>query len=113
MDELIRLEREGWNALSDGTAVDYYAALLTDDALFVVPGMVLDRAQTLASWEGVDPWRDYTFRDTRVLPLGDDAALLTYAASATRADGSEYAAQFTSVYVRVDGAWKLTFHQQT
>jgi ketosteroid isomerase-like protein len=54
-EDLIALERRGWDALSNGTGVEFYAGLMTDDALFVVPGMVLGRNATLQSWEGVDP----------------------------------------------------------
>ena len=105
-EELIALERRGWDALSDGTAAEFYGSLMTPDVRFVVPGMVLDRVQTLASWEDTLPWLSYELSDAEVVPLGADGA-------ATRADGSAYRAQFTSIYVRDGAEWKLAFHQQT
>ena len=112
-EELIALERRGWDALSDGTAAEFYGSLMTPDVRFVVPGMVLDRVQTLASWEDTLPWQSYELSDAEVVPLGDDGAVLTYGGAATRADGSAYRAQFTSIYVRDGAEWKLAFHQQT
>jgi ketosteroid isomerase-like protein len=112
-EQLISLERQGWDALCGGSAVDFYGARLTPDAVFVVPGMVLGRDETLASWEGAAPWRTYELTDARVVALGDDAGVLTYAGRATRTDGSSYHARFTSIYVRSDDGWKLAFHQQT
>jgi ketosteroid isomerase-like protein len=111
--ELVALEQRGWKALSNGTAVEFYDELLTEDACVVVPGMILTRAQTLESWQQVPPWVHYELTDERTLPLGDDAAILTYAGTARRSEGEPYSARFTSVYVRQDGRWKLAFHQQT
>ncbi|GIU88937.1 MAG: hypothetical protein KatS3mg010_0036 [Acidimicrobiia bacterium] len=87
---------------------------MAEDALFVVPGTVLDRDGVLASWEGVPPWRDSTISDERLLDVDDaTATLLTDAATATRADGSTDSARFTSLYVHRDGRTRLAFHQQT
>lgn len=112
-DEVLGLERAGWAALSAGTAVRFSADLMTDDALFVVPGTVLDRDEVLAWWEGVPPWRDSTIADERLLDLDATSTLLTYAATATRADGSTSSARFTSRYVHRDDRTRLAFHQQT
>ncbi len=79
----------------------------------VVPGAVLDRQQTLDSWQTVPPWRDYEISDERVVMLRDDVGLVTYRAAARRDRGPVYRAQFTSVYVSRDGDWRLVFHQQT
>ena len=50
--------------------------------------------------------------DERVLPLGDDAAVVAYRATATR-DDVTYTALFNSTYVREAGEWRLAVHQQT
>jgi ketosteroid isomerase-like protein len=118
MTDLIELERKGWEALASGRGAEFYGRVMTDDAIVVVPGMVLDRAQTLASWEGVGPWNEYSLAHERVLPLGADTALVTYEVSASRpGDERPYHAQLTSVYVAVhhsdDEEWRLAFHQQT
>ena len=50
--------------------------------------------------------------DVRVLPLGDDGAVLAYRVDARRGE-QEYDALLTSTYRREDGEWRLTVHQQT
>jgi deazaflavin-dependent oxidoreductase (nitroreductase family) len=108
------MEHEGWNALRAGRARDYYAAALTDDAEFVVSGRLLDREQTLASWEGVPPWRDVELSEEQTLAVTDDVLILTYVARASRGDAMPpYVARFTTVYVRKGSAWRVAFHQQT
>lgn len=118
MIKLIELERQGWEALASGRGAEFYGRVMTEDAIVVVPGMVLDRAQTLASWEGVAPWSQYRFSNERVLPLGTGAFLVTYEINASRpGDEPPYHAQLTSVYVVVAASdaedWRLAFHQQT
>ena len=118
MADVLELERQGWNALVSGRGAEFYGALMTADAVVVVPGMVLDREQTLASWEGVPPWTDYALTNETVVPLGPQARLVTYEVSATRpGDQGPYRARLTSVYVATEGTtseqWRLAFHQQT
>lgn len=115
MTDPVELERRGWEALASGHGAEFYGRVLTEDAIVVVPGMVLDRAQTLASWEGTAPWREYRLAHERVMPLGAGATLVTYEATASRpGDEQPYHAQLTSVYVAGDdGEWRLAFHQQT
>jgi hypothetical protein len=45
---------------------------------------------------------------------GDRAAVVSYKATAKRADGGEpYVVRASSAYVRDGAAWKLAIHQQT
>jgi ketosteroid isomerase-like protein len=115
MTDLPQLEQQGWEALASGQGAEFYGRVMAEDALTVVPGMVLDRRQTLASWEGMSLWSEYRLSGQRVIPLGRDAALITYEVTASRpGDERPYHAQLTSVYVASgDGDWQLAFHQQT
>jgi hypothetical protein len=58
------------------------------------------------------PWSSYELADARVLPVGQDGAVVAYRATASR-DGGEYTALFASTYVRQAGRWRLAVHQQT
>ena len=49
--ELMSLERQGWTALTKGEGRTFYGEMLADEAIVVVPGAVLDKEQTLASWD--------------------------------------------------------------
>ncbi|WP_199516654.1 nuclear transport factor 2 family protein [Nucisporomicrobium flavum] len=112
-DELMSLERAGWAALSRGEGPAFYATMFADDAIVVVPGALLDKSRTLASWDGVTPWQRYDLVERRVTPLGDDAAVVVYEATAARPGEPPYRAIICSTYVRRPEGWRLLVHQQT
>ena len=113
-DALLALEEQGWRTLSGGSGEAFYRRYLTDDALMVFPGgAVLSRDAALRAIASAPPWDWFRLEEARVVPVGDDGAVLAYRATAQRAGQPEYAAWMSSVYVRHAGAWKLAFHQQT
>jgi hypothetical protein len=112
--ELWDLEQAGWEALSGGDPRSHYDTVLSEDAVMVVPNMVLDRAAALGSWQGVPPWEAYELTNRAVLELGPDSVALIYHATAHRAgQHPPYRAVMTSVYVYRGDEWKLALHQQT
>lgn len=113
-EELVGLERRAWEALAtEGAAAPFYEEVLADDVLMLLPGgLVIDDRQAVVDSMVGPPWASYDLRDERVLPLGPDAAVVAYAATATRGD-TTYEALFASTYVRVDGRWRMAVHQQT
>ena len=48
-----------------------------------------------------------------VVRVGEDGALVTYRAVASRAAGAQSDALMTSVYAKRAGSWQLVLHQQT
>ncbi len=111
--ELTELERRGWDSLCSQRGADFYADLMTDDAVMVLaPGFVLDRSGVAASLRHAPPWDDYELSDVRGVEVGDDSRALVYRATARR-DGEEFAAWMTSVYRRVGDRWRLALYQQT
>jgi len=115
-ETLIEIEQAAWDASSSGNG-DWYRDNLTEDALLVFPGLSQPMNRS-ACVETVDAalgsWEWYRMQDVRVVPLADDAAVLTYRAVARRAgEAVDYVASISTVYVRQDGDWKLAFHQQT
>ena len=114
-DEVIGLERSGWQALSAGAdaARAFYAEILDDAVVMLLPGGMLltDREQILDTMSGA-PWSSYELEQPRVLQPAPDAAVVVYGVVAER-DGSSYSALVASLYVRRDARWRLALHQQT
>jgi hypothetical protein len=106
-EDLLSIEHE----LATSTA-DAYRRHLAQDAVVIVPGGVLDRDACIAAIESSPAWDAFEITDARTLPLGPDAAVLTYHWHARRAD-DVYQATLSSVYGRRDGSWRLVLHQQT
>ncbi len=115
-DELIDLEKQGWQALSatGTTAAAFYEDVLAEKVLMLLPGGVVldDRAQIVESMSG-QPWSRHELGGMRVFEPGPDTGVVAYGVVAARENGPEYAALVSSLYVRRDGGWKLAFHQQT
>lgn len=111
---LIRRERELWAALAADrqSARAAFQRLLADEVLMLLPGGLLidDRDEVIASLAA--PWSSYALSDERVLELGPRSAVVVYRATAHR-DGVPYRALFASTWIRVDGGWRLSVHQQT
>lgn len=114
--ELLELERELWDAnlAGDGSV---YADRLRDDAVAVSPWGILDRDAAVAGISANrNPYTAYELTGPIALPLGADAAILTYRAEVHGTnDGGPFThtVYATSAYTREDGRWRSAFHQQT
>lgn len=108
IEALMGIERE--LAEGDGST---YRERLSDDAVVVFPGKVLDKPSTIAAMDSSPAWDDLSFDSRRLRVLDDDAAIITYRFRGKR--GYErYDAVLSSTYVRESGGdWELAFHQQT
>lgn len=109
---LLHEEHEGWRAICEGTGGDYYSREMTNDAVMIVAGAVLDRAATRASFEGSAPWESYELHEPRVIRLGEGAAMLVYRAVAQRGDERSELVMSTT-YLWQDGGWRVAAHQQS
>lgn len=115
LDELLHLERTGWDSLCESTGADFYGALMLPEAVMVLAnGMVMDRNTVVSALAQSPPWRAYEISGVRLVVLDDDSAALVYVGTAYR-DGDEpaFVGAMSSVYHRVDGVWKLALYQQT
>ncbi|HLU95294.1 MAG TPA: nuclear transport factor 2 family protein [Thermobifida alba] len=115
LEELLRLERRGWDSLCAGTGADFYGSLMTDDGVMVLAhGFALDRAAVVASLDDAPPWSGYEISDARLVGTGPGGAALCYTGTAHR-DGaaSVFRALMSSVYVRRKDGWRLALYQQT
>lgn len=113
-NQLLDLERAGWNALCESTGSDFYGTLMLPDAVMVLAnGMVMDRDMVVSSLSQAPPWRTYTITDVRVVRIDDDNAILVYTGTAHRDDAPVFRAAMSSAYHRSDGGWRLALYQQT
>lgn len=115
MDELVELERQGWEALSsEGNAGrEFYASVLREDAVMLFPGgMRLEGREQILQSLGTQPWQTFQLEEPRAISLSRNAATLIYRVKAQRKGSGPYAALISSTYVNEKG-WKLAVHQQT
>ena len=115
-DELIKLEKRGWQALSTGgdAAKAFYDAVLAEDAVMIFPGgmLIKGKARILESMAG-PPWQWFELTDPQVFALSDDTYAVAYKVSAQRAGGEVYHALISSIYARAGEDWQLVLHQQS
>jgi hypothetical protein len=109
-DDLFRLEEKFW---TEGG--EYYRRHLAHTAVMVFPDPrgVMVKDEIASSLDEQTRWSQVALEEHRLLELSDNAAVVTYKATASRPDGKPYVARASSTYVRDGGGWKLAFHQQT
>jgi hypothetical protein len=112
-DELIELERQGWEKLCTEGGADYYRELLAEDALLVFPFGVMTRDEAIDSMAAATPWSSFEMKDARVISLTPDTGVVVYSVVAQREGQDEFRAVLSSTFVRRDGRWRQTFHQQS
>ena len=109
--QLLNLEEKFWKG--DG---EFYRQNLTDDCLMVLPepAGIITKEQAMEAIAASRRWADVAFKESVMLQLAVDAAMVIYKAAAQREGGkSTYSVLVSSAYVVRDGVWKLAFHQQT
>jgi hypothetical protein len=112
-DELERLERRGWEALSGPDGAAFYREVMADEGVMVFPGLVMDKEGALKVMGEVAPWATFELHDLRAIQPLPDCGMVVYHADAQRTGERTYQAEMTSVYVRRDDRWQLVLHQQS
>lgn len=96
--------------------VDYFKNITTDDFLEVAAdAKVYTRDELLEALNVVD-LQNYSIYDAKVLPLDNNAAVVTYDAIVQMTIGDEHAPRYqhvSSVWVNQNGKWLLKFQQAT
>ena len=87
--------------------------MTTDSAMVLANGAVLTRPEVVASLRHAPAWDGYDLSDVRLVTTGRDSAALVYRARARREGEPDFVAAMSSVYVRVDGRWRLALYTQT
>jgi hypothetical protein len=112
--QLLTLEKQFWTG-----GAEFYRAHLDDRCLVAFTEMagVMSNEQVdeqvAATVKGDRRWRDIDIERKGFLQPEPDIAMLTYHVRGTRADDRPYRALVSSAYVKRNGDWKMTFHQQT
>lgn len=114
-EELLELERAGWDSLCDGSGSGFYGTVMTKDAVMVLAnGVVLDRGAVVEALREAPPWRTYELSEARVIDVGAAGRALSYTGTAYReAEEPAFVALMTSVYTRGEDGWRLAVYQQT
>jgi Domain of unknown function (DUF4440) len=114
LEQLLTLERRGWQSLCDGTGDKFYGQIMTDDALMVLAnGATMDRAAVTSALAQAPPWARYDISDARLVSVGAKSAALVYVGTGHRDSGAPFVGAMSSVYRRLDDEWKLVLYQQT
>lgn len=113
--DVMGLEHQGWTALCRGTGADFYGRIMTEGGVMTLShGLVLDRDQVVASLDDAPPWSSYEISEERLVHQSDETVALVYRGTAWRGEEEPaFDAWMTSVYVTVDGEWRLASYQQT
>ena len=68
--ELEALECQGWDTLCDGTSVEFYGKVMTDDGLMVLAnGSTLGRDDVVEALRNAKTWGRYEMTDVHVVPI--------------------------------------------
>lgn len=110
LSQLLQLERGFW---TEGP--EYYRDHLAPDCLMALPGVgFMTREAAIRGIEGGQRWERLEVAEPQLVRLGEDAALLAYSAEAQRSGREQpYRSMVSSVYVKLEGSWRLAFHQQS
>ena len=114
MEELLALEKEGWDALCNGTGSDFYGKVMTHDGLMVLGnGQVMTRDEVVEALRNAPRWESFEMKDPRTVLIGTEAGAVVYLCTAQRGEGAPFEGAMSSVYVRMEGEWRLALYQQT
>ncbi|RSZ65551.1 nuclear transport factor 2 family protein [Corynebacterium hylobatis] len=114
LENLMDLERQGWEALSSATGWDFYGRLMTaEGVMLLVNGMVLDRTTIAATLNESPAWASFEITPEKLVPVGTHAATLVYRAVVERPGQPPFEALMASTYVLLDGVVRLALYQQT
>lgn len=115
MQDLVKLEEQGWQALSSGDeAKKFYGSLLSDDAIMVFPGgLLIEGREKILESMAAQPWKSFQIEQPHVISLSENAGVILYRVTALREGSNTYVALVSSTYTLREGKWKLVVHQQT
>jgi hypothetical protein len=112
--QLLKLEESGWQSLCDGSGSDFYADLMTEEALMILAdGVTMTRDEVAEALRYAPPWASFSIEDPQLVSVADDVAILVYVGTGFRDQGASFKALMSSVYLRRAAGWRLALYQQT
>jgi len=108
--EVLAIERNFW---TEGPGFYRENVDATCLVVFKTMSAVMTNAELAATVDSAPRWQDVHMVTKGIVSPQPGVVIVTYRASAARADGQRYVAFVSSGYVNRDGQWKMMFHQQT
>lgn len=96
--------------------LEFFRNITTDDFLEVAPDAKVYSKDEMMQGINVVDLQNYSIYDAKVIPLTDDAAVVTYDAIVQMSIGDQHAPRYqhvSSVWVNQNGKWLLKFQQAT
>ena len=111
----VELELRQWQVWSSGGALEFYAAVMADDAVFAVPSphATLTRQVALNAVAGAPLVETYQILEFHERELGADAHLVFYEMYQKRVGLAGTYAAISTTYVKRADRWLMQYHQQT
>lgn len=112
VEELTALKERALRASAENDR-DFYDSYLDDSAIAILPFGRIDKSGVLDAMTGTKaPFSATRVENTLIVPLGEEAAVVTYDAVYER-DGAEQVVVATTVYRKNPDGWKGVLYQQT
>jgi hypothetical protein len=110
-DQLVRLEKEFWNAAANP---DFYVENFAENGIMVLPfqGGIIDKSNVLDVVAKASAWKTYDLDKIQFIHINSDTIVLIYKATAEREGQPLYTAHISSTYIKNE-RWQLLLHQQT
>ena len=107
--DLLEIERKFWTGNEA-----YYREHVDTSCLVAFTEMsgLMSNSDLAATVKDANRWQKLDLRSKGLVQPTGDVAILTYEASAERADGEPYQAIVSTGYVRRNDGWKMMFHSQ-
>lgn len=107
-EELLKIEKGFW---SEGS--DYYQKHISENAIFVFPGMRLGKEDGVSSADKAPRWDKIEFSNEDLFELSGNIVILTYHAKGQREGTDGYAGNIATIYRLENDEPKMVFHQHT
>lgn len=108
-EQLLTIERGFWHQ-----GADYYNQHISDNALFIFPGMRLGKADGVNAADAAPRWNQLDLTDEKLMEITKEVAVLTYHAEGRREEQEKpYTGNITTIYRLENSDPKMIFHQHT